>query len=55
MVEDIKIGERFTGKNIRSIRPGFGIHPKYYHAVLKGKAKCTLERGTPLKSEDIIW
>ena len=48
VVEDIKVGDIFTEQNIRSIRPGFGLHPKYLKEVLGKRAKMDLERGTPL-------
>lgn len=54
VVEDIKAGEVFTAENVRSIRPGFGLHPKYYTQLLGKKAKQDLERGTALKLEMII-
>ncbi|MBP8943882.1 MAG: pseudaminic acid synthase [Saprospiraceae bacterium] len=53
IVEDIAEGEVLTEKNIRSIRPGFGLHPKYYKDVLGKKAKKELERGERLKLEDL--
>lgn len=49
VVKGIKAGEVITEENIRSIRPGFGMHPKYYHDVLGKKTKMDLEKGTPLK------
>ncbi|WP_294376408.1 pseudaminic acid synthase [uncultured Clostridium sp.] len=49
VVEDIKEGEFFTDKNIKSIRPGFGIKPKYYEKILGKYAKCNIKRGTALK------
>lgn len=52
-VENIKKGEMFTEKNIRSIRPGAGLHPKFYEEILGKKAKQNIERGTPL-SRDLI-
>lgn len=53
VVKDIKKGELLTENNIRVIRPGFGLEPKYYRQVLGNIALCNLERGTPL-SFDVI-
>ena len=47
-VEDIKAGEVFTQQNIRSIRPGHGLHPRYLDMVLGEKAAENIPRGTPL-------
>ena len=47
-VEDIKKGETFTEKNVRSIRPGYGLHPKYLNKILGKKAMNDIKRGTPL-------
>lgn len=52
IVKDIKIGEKFTDENIRSIRPGYGLHPRYYEEVLGKMAKKDLSFGTPLKMGD---
>lgn len=49
VVEDIKKGEIFTQKNIRSIRPGYGLHPEYYYKILGKKAKKNIKKGTPIK------
>ena len=54
MVKDIKAGEELTSENIRSIRPAYGISPKYYPEVLGKKANKDILRGTPLKFEDIV-
>jgi len=48
VVKDIKAGELFTEENIRSIRPGFGLHPKYLMEVIGKKAKMDIEKGMPL-------
>lgn len=48
IVESMKAGDVFTEKNIRSIRPGYGLHPKYYNEVLGKKVTQDVERGTPL-------
>ena len=49
IVEDIKKGQKFTAKNIRSIRPGHGLEPKHYERIIGKTAKVDLEKGTPLK------
>lgn len=48
VAEDIKAGERFTEKNIRIIRPGFGLSPAYYDIVLGKEAAKDVKRGTPM-------
>lgn len=48
VVKDIKAGEELTEENVRSIRPGYGLHPKHYKEVLGKKFNKDLERGTPL-------
>lgn len=51
VVEDVKKGDLLTDKNIRSIRPGFGMHPKYYREVLGKKFNQAVKKGTPLNNE----
>lgn len=48
VVEDIKAGEVITEENVRSIRPGFGLHPKYLKEVIGESANCDIERGSRL-------
>lgn len=45
VVEDIKSGDVITEKNVRSIRPGFGLHPKHYNEILGKKVKIDIEKG----------
>lgn len=52
-VEDIQKGELLTERNIRVIRPGYGIAPKYYNEVLGQVALQDIKRGTPLEMEMI--
>lgn len=49
VVEDIKAGEKFTRKNVRCIRPGYGLASKYLSEILGKKSKKSIKRGTPLK------
>jgi pseudaminic acid synthase len=48
VVEDIKEGELITLENVRSVRPGFGLHPKYLQKILGKQVNCNLEFGTPM-------
>lgn len=47
-VEDVEEGERFDRENVRSIRPGNGLAPKYMDIVVGRRAKDDVSRGTPL-------
>lgn len=48
-VEDIKEGELVTENNVRSIRPGFGLHPKFYKEIIGTKVKKSFKRGEPFQ------
>jgi len=47
-VKNLKAGEEFTEDNIRIIRPGYGLSPKYYTALIGKRAKKDLKKGVPL-------
>jgi pseudaminic acid synthase len=51
IVEDMKTGEVFSQKNMRAIRPGFGLPPKYFNTFLGKKINCDVAKGTPLTWE----
>jgi N-acetylneuraminate synthase len=51
VVQDVKRGDRFTSENVRSIRPGHGLHTRHFPEVLGRYAACDIERGTPLSWE----
>lgn len=53
VVENIKKGETFTQQNIRRIRPGLGMEPRYFPQVLGCTATYSIQRGTPL-TRDMI-
>jgi len=48
VVEAVKKDDVVTDKNVRSIRPGFGLHPKHYKEVLGSTFIRNIEKGTPL-------
>lgn len=50
IVEDIKAGDIITEKNMRSIRPGFGISPKYYEIFIGKNVKRDIKKGSP-----VVW
>jgi pseudaminic acid synthase len=53
VVLDMQAGEEFTELNLRCIRPGFGLHPRYLTEIFGRRAKREIPKGTPL-SWDII-
>ena len=53
VVEDMKVGDTFTAKNLRAIRPGYGLAPKFYDDTIGKTVKRDVVRGTPL-SHDLI-
>ncbi len=46
VVEDVKAGDIASIENIKSIRPGFGLHPKFLHEILNKRFKKNVEKGT---------
>lgn len=53
VVEDIKDGDVFSKRNVRSIRPGYGLPPRYLESVIGRVAVCNLYRGSPLRFEHV--
>tara|TARA_B110000902_G_scaffold267188_1_gene358950 strand:+ start:5638 stop:6681 length:1044 start_codon:yes stop_codon:yes gene_type:complete len=53
IVEDMKAGELFTTKNLRAIRPGLGLPPKYYDLLIGRKVAVDVAKGTAI-SWDIV-
>lgn len=54
VTKDIMVGEKFTKENIRVIRPGDGLAPKYWEKVLGKSASVAIKMGQPLKSNSIV-
>lgn len=50
VVEDIKKGEKLTEENVKSIRPGFGMHPKHLKEILGSEASRDFEKGERFQS-----
>lgn len=53
-VKDIEVGEEFTEENVRSIRPGDGLPPKYLPVVCGKRAKMRIGRGKPLNWDLVL-
>ena len=53
VVADVNAGEKFTSRNVRSIRPGNGLHTRYLEEVIGRTATRNITRGTPL-SWDLV-
>jgi pseudaminic acid synthase len=54
LVKDLKAGDVFTKENIRRIRPGFGLQPRYYESLLGKKIASSAKAGTPLTWDIIL-
>jgi pseudaminic acid synthase len=52
---DIQKGEPLSKENVKSIRPGDGLHPQYYEEILGKIATCNIKAGTPLSQALIDW
>lgn len=52
--EDIKVGEKFSMQNLKVIRPGDGLEPKYFELVLGKVAKRDFQKGNPLTFDDVL-
>ncbi|OMP65790.1 pseudaminic acid synthase [Domibacillus epiphyticus] len=55
VAKDIKAGERFTKENIKVVRPGYGLEPKYINLILGKKSKSDISEGTPLSLELLLY
>lgn len=53
VTKDIKTGDILTKENIRCIRPGYGLSPKYFENIIGKKIKSNIKKGTPV-SWDLI-
>ena len=53
VVKDVKADEVITKENVRSIRPGFGMLPKYFPEIIGKQFKIDIEKGNPLSLESI--
>ena len=49
IVKDVKKGDTITKENIKSIRPGFGLHPKHYFTIMGKKFKGDYQKGSRLE------
>jgi sugar/nucleoside kinase (ribokinase family) len=53
VVDTTGAGDAFTAANVRSIRPGHGLHPRHLADLLTRRAACAISRGTPLQWEHL--
>ena len=54
VAEDVKAGDVITEQNVRSVRPGYGLHPKYLTDIIGKKVNRNLEKGTRFAMEMIL-
>ena len=48
IVKDVKSGDKISNENVRSIRPGFGMHPRHLSEIIGKKFQENFEKGTPM-------
>ena len=53
-IKSIKKGEKFSPSNIKIVRPGYGLEPRFFHKILGKKSKTNLPSAIPLKSNYIL-
>ena len=53
VVNDVRAGEKVSSENVRSIRPGFGLHPKHYKEILGRQFITDLAKGTALSFDHL--
>ena len=53
VVQPMRVGDRLSSENIRSIRPGFGLKPKHYEDLIGRRVNQDVEAGTPI-SWDLV-
>lgn len=51
IAEDMKKGDVLTEKNLRIVRPGLGLPPKYYNVIIEKKVNRDVQKGTPVSWE----
>lgn len=54
IVEDVKKGDILTAENVKSIRPGFGLHPKYFSEIIGKSFLRDFEKGDRFNLDDLI-
>ncbi|MGE7836045.1 pseudaminic acid synthase [Viridibacillus arvi] len=54
VAKDILVGEKFTKENVKIVRPGYGLEPKYFDRILGKIASKNFKEGTPLTFEDMF-
>lgn len=54
VVKNLKSGDTLTEENVKSIRPGYGLHPKYYNQVVGKKVNKNIDFGSRLSLDDIL-
>jgi N-acetylneuraminate synthase len=54
VAEDIKAGDALTQENLRAIRPGLGLPPKFYESAIGRRVRIDVKKGTPLKWELLL-